>query len=134
MKAKIKKTADARVRARGQNSPNATTHSTIGARSTRLTRKGQQEQPFVNPIYRKPKHKYTHTTKNRLLVKKVQQKEAAANILFKEKPYFRKKTDHLLALRPFGGAILLARSRHSPRNERRNATMPFFNPSIYPNT
>ena len=135
VKAKNRKTADARAYAREGKIPlTQPPHSTIGARRTRLARKRQIRTAIVNSIYRKTRHKHTHTTKNRMLVKKVQQKEVAANILFKEKLYFCEKTDHLLALRSFGGAIPLARSRNSPRNERGNETTPFFNPSIHPDT
>ena len=135
VKAKIKKTADARVRAREQNSPNATAPLHNRSAQNKACPKRANKNSHLSTLFiEKTRHKHTHTTKNRFLVKKVQQKEVAANILFKEKLYFRKKTDHLLALRSFGGAIPLTRSRNSPRSERRNETMPFFNPSIHPDT
>jgi len=99
-----------------------------------LPEKGKQEHPFVNPIYRKTRHKHTHTTKNRLLVKKAQQKEVAANILFKEKLYFCKKpTCGLLSAHSAAPSRSPAVAIRAATNGTTKQRL-FFNPSIHPDT
>ena len=135
VKAKNRKTADARAYAREGKIPlTQPPHSTIGARRTRLARKRQIRTAIVNSIYRKTRHKHTHTTKNRMLVKKVQQKEVAANILFKEKLYFCKKPTCWLfsahSAAPSRSPAVAIRAATNGTTKQRL----FFNPSIHPDT